>query len=195
LKKLKHIKLFEQFKLNEIATTEIKPNIIDYDFTTNSSVYYVKIKDDTYLINIMLYGNNNDATLQVDFMIKKDDGEYSNKLTNNGDMLLIMANIIGVIKVWAETDDEVSFSNEIVNFKDININAICVASKSEKDGDNRRSNIYNYYLLKNFEKLGIKIIEKRDITTNYKNTFKIPISANMVVDLYKISPITIEKLR
>ena len=167
----KYIKTFEQFKLNEIATTEVTPNIIDYDFSVNNSTYYVKIKDDTYLINIMLYGNKNNATLQVDFMIQKDDGEYSNKLTNNGDMLLIMANVIGVIKVWAKTDIEVSLSNEMVNFKDISVDGICVASKSEKDGDNRRSNIYNYYLLKNFEKLGINIIEKRDITTNYKNTF------------------------
>lgn len=191
---MKNILYFNKFKLNEIATTAVIPNIIKKFVSINNSVFHIYVKNDIYLVNIELMGNIDEAVLKIDFMLQTAENEYSDNITNKGDVLLIMSNVVGVIKYWLSLDIEQPYAGQIVNFKDIVIKGIWVVAKSEIKGDRRRSNIYDYYLLKNFEKIGIDIIEKKDITKNYKDRYKLP-EDEIIVMQYKITPTTINNLR
>lgn len=158
---MENILYFNKFKLNEIATNEVIPNIIKEFVSINNSVFHIYVKNDIYLVNIELMGNIDESVLKIDFMLQTTENEYSDNITNKGDVLLIMSNVIGVIKYWLSLDIEQPYAGQLVNFKDIVIKCIWVVAKSEIKGDRRRSNIYDYYLLKNFEKIGIDIIEKK----------------------------------
>ena len=181
-------------ELNELATYDVVPNIVKKATTIRFSVFSIKIDDDIYIVNIELFGSVERSFIKINFGIKTEDS-ISTALTNVGNPLLIMANIIGVIKYWLKLDMKDTYLDELVDFKDINITSIIIISKSEKLNDNRRSNLYDYYLSKNFKKMGINIIGKIDITNDYKKLLKLPKKALLVGNKYIIEPITIEEIR
>jgi hypothetical protein len=194
---------FDIFLINEIADTIVEPNIIRQQLSINNSLFWIKIKDRIFFVHIQLHGDKEGAVLQIDFAIQEKDEFYSSVKTNAGDPLLVMSNVVAVIKKWLSLDMKQSFSGEIVNFSDINLIGLWINSKSEAEGDKRRADMYRYFLTKNFEKLGIKILEEKDVTKSWNDRYGInndnkatqPNAEKYVFIQYKIEPIKIKEIR
>jgi len=189
------LKTYNIFLIKEFADNVIEPNIIQQSLSINQSTFTIKVKERIYVVMISLFGGQESAIIKVDFMLKIENKSYPDSLsdikTNDGDALLVMANIVAIIKHWLKSDMEQSFSGQLVDFKDITVVGLWINSKSEIIGDMRRSNIYNYYIYKNLEKLGINIIEKKNITDVADKS----LVDGHVMFQYKIEPSTIEKIR
>jgi len=189
------LKTYNIFLIKEFADNVIESNIIQQSLSINQSTFTIKVKERIYVVMISLFGGQESAIIKVDFMLKIENKSYPDSLsdikTNDGDALLVMANIVAIIKHWLKSDMEQSFSGQLVDFKDITVVGLWINSKSEIIGDMRRSNIYNYYIYKNLEKLGINIIEKKNITDVADKS----LVDGHVMFQYKIEPSTIEKIR
>jgi len=190
---------FNYFLIKEIADTVVEPNIIKQFLSINQSTFWIKIKDRIFIVNLGLHGGIEGAVLKIDFMlqvIENDKETYSSIKTNEGDPLLVMSNVVGVIREWLSSDmGEQSFSGEFVDFSDVTLIGLWINSKSEVDDDRRRSNMYRYYITKNFEKLGIKILEEKDITKSWNDSNDVDTDEKYIFMQYKIEPITIGEIR
>jgi len=192
---------FNSFLITEIADTVVTPNILQQKFDRKSQqwTYWIQVKERVYLVRISI-GDPKSAVVKIDFMIE-DGIDYTAIRTNDGDALLVMANIIAVVNTWIK-DSNLEEDTLVVG--------IWINSKSEEEGDERRSKMYRYYLYKTLEKLGVKIIEEKDITQewNKKNNI-VPVNKKPLIEKpgrnyvqdkyifmqYKIEPITVEELR
>lgn len=186
--------------INEIASI-ITPDIIVSKPNVMSSYFEFKIENDVYYLNINLYdilksynfidkskiSNAKDlTTIRIDFDLKAEDRNNS-KLTNKNIALRVLGNIVGVIKYWIELNLAENIENgDKIFLKDVIINYICLESKCEKEDDNRRSEIYDYY----FEKfINAKVINKQQpkfigINTDYIS----------IMNVYKIEPTNIKNI-
>ena len=197
---MKFLQTYNNF-LFEIADTELNELEFEKDpsMSINLSTFWIKVKNKTYMVQIALNGGKEAAVIKIDFMLQVKDiitnNSYSDVKTNYGNPLEVMANIVGVFKYWLTQDMEQSFSGDFVNFKDINIVGLWIGAKSEEEGDDRRANMYDYYLQKNFKRMGINIIEKKDITKKAPEISGVGTENHMILNQYKITPITINELR
>jgi hypothetical protein len=208
---------FKYFLITEIADTTVVPDILQEKYIKNQWTYWIQVKERVYLVRITitkiagqneaLVGNfvddlKHDAkfynkakyflkkdgyVLKIDFMLEDGD-EYKATRTNDGDALLVMANIMGVVTHWFNSD-ELDEKTRIV--------ALWLNSKSEEEGDARRSKMYRYYLGKTLQKLGLNIIEEKDITEEWtkRNQPENPSNDKYIFMQYKIEPITIDEVK
>jgi hypothetical protein len=196
------MKYLKTYKLFEIADTQLDELEFTKEpfLTLNQSNFWVKIKGKVYMVQIELSGKKEAAIIKIDFMLQVKDiiskDSYSDIKTNYGNPLEVMANVVGVFKYWLSQDMKQSFSGEIVNSKDMNIVGLWIGAKSEEEGDARRANIYDYFLKKNLKNIGIDIIEKKDITKIAPPEMSgVGTPNRIILNQYKITPITIEKIR
>jgi len=193
------------YKIFEIAENSVLPEIIEENLSYDVSYIKVRIKNKIYLVYIHCRGTIDKTSMQIDFVV---EGDTDVKMTNDGDALFVLSNIIGTLKYFFSLDFKTTHLEELIDFNDINICTFVIFAKSENDviigkkksgnliinplKDERRQNIYDYYIEKNFTSLGIKIKEKIDITEEYSKFFNIN---NVLGMKYRIVPITIREIK
>ena len=161
------IKLFKLFTLNEIAESEVVPKIIWKDINYNDSIYRIIINNKYYEIKLeWIYVKckeynlcSGPKMLRVDFFSMDSNREMTDDLTNYGNAIEVLSNVVAVVKLHLLND---KFSNIILT-------GIKINSKSEIYGDTRIKNIYEYYLKKSLKKMGIEIIKEKTFPSKSPN--------------------------
>ena len=114
-------------------------------------------------------------------------------ITNEHNQYKVLANVVGVIKYHLSKDEKDLQYDEVINYQDMNVVSIIILSRSEKNNDDRRKNIYEYYIKKNFNKLGINILEIVDISEDFKKMDNS--GEKYIVTKYRIEPIKIKDIK
>ena len=149
--------------------------------------YEFEIKGALYKVFILVRRwEDNTVALEIHFMSKAEitDTEYTNALTGRNNMQDVMGGVWWAIKEWAKERS-----------KGGNLRSIIVGSKSEAPGDERRLKIYNHFLMKKAQELGMVITKITDITDGYKETMKGLIDYDAIVTKYSVDLFPIDKLK
>ena len=177
------MKSFKEWrKINEIGDRITTPVISKINrLSENFFLYDIVIDSVTYIVCIQLFTNDHKTAIKIDFG-KSVNGNLSNEMTNFNIVLKIMSNLAGVFREWLK---DYTGNEKIVS--------IIVAGKSEFLSDERRSNIYDFFVKKNLEKLGTHVIEVVDITEAWFEESHEEVSGKILK--YRIDPITLDEMR
>jgi hypothetical protein len=186
------LKNFENYKLFEFANNEIIPDISYERFSIRQSIYNINVDELEYMVSIETIGKIDSCILKIDFALIKNN-KYSVELTNEYKQYKVLANVVGVIKYHLSKNEKGLQYGEMVNYQDMNVVSIIIASRSEKNNDDRRKNIYEYYIKKNLNKLGINILDIVNVTDKFKEMNNS--GENYIVTKYKIEPIKIKDIK
>jgi len=146
-----------------------------YEFEINGAAYKVFILASRW--------KDNTVTLEVHFSSKAEitDTEYSDSLTGRNNMQDVMGSVWWAVKEWAKERS-----------KGGNLVSIIVVAKSESLGDDRRSRIYNHFIMKKAQESGMIITKTTDITDIYNDV--IP-GTNSIVTRYSVDMFPIDRLK
>ena len=184
---MENILRYQQF-LNEMWDTIPDIKVVnriparDEDMT-----YEFEIDGAPYKVFILVRRwEDNTVTLEIHFSSKADpsDTEYSDKLTGRNNMQDVMGSVWWAVKEWAKERS-----------KGGNLISIIVVAKSESPGDDRRSRIYNHFIMKKAQESGMIITKSTDITDIYHDTLQGLMDFNAIVTKYSVDKFPIDRLK
>jgi hypothetical protein len=149
-----------------------------YEFEIDGAIYKVFI--------MVRRWEDNTVTLEIHFSSKSEitDTEYSDALTGRNNMQDVMGSVWWAVKEWAKERS-----------KGGNLRSIIVVAKSETLGDDRRSRIYNHFIMKKAQDAGMIITKTTDITDIYNDAMQGLTNSNAIVTKYSVDNFPIDRLK
>ena len=184
---MKNILRYSRF-LNEMWDTIPDINVINripagdedmtYEFEIDGAIYKVFI--------MVRRWEDNTVTLEIHFSSKSKitDTEYSDSLTGRNNMQDVMGSVWWAVKEWAKERS-----------KGGNLISLIVGAKSESNNDNRRSRIYQNFIMKKAQDAGMIIIKITDITELYNTTILMNPDLPSTVTKYSIDNFPLDRLK
>jgi len=169
-----HAGIGEVYPLFEIGGKPIRPDNLDntkFDIKNGHYIYTFTVNGYKYAVVISTFYDKSvspyNISVKIDFaaMSSRDAGgeSYTSDMTNRGTALTVISAvswvasfffISWVLRVKMQHDRYASFSNA-------NLVTLVIHAKSEVSGDMRRNDIYETFLLKAVERLGLNVTRIR----------------------------------